>query len=430
MRLFFALLLMAAAIRAESPVAPHDALTPLEPRQLPEEGSAAAASFATVPVLDANHEESSATSQPEPGPSELADLLRYGEKKLEAEDFESSLIAFQQVMTGTRQPKERERALAGLARTYRKTGDLVKAAAAYERLLQDHEGATQAPLYLLELGRTLRALGAPKLATARFYGVLHAVLKVPPGQAENYRQIARTAQFEIAETHFQVGDFEEAARFFTRLNLLDLAPADRARAEFKAAQSRARFGDTEAAIAGYRRLLDRHNDSEIAAEARFQLATLLQQVGRPNEALAVTLDLLRREQHIAEQDAERWAYWQRRTGNQLANEFYNRGDFASAFMIYSRLAELGAEPRWRLPVLYQMALCQERLLQSAAARELYRRIRTEVGPKPASPELSEIDRMAAWRLDQLEWATETNRQIETLSLSTHPKTPPATDLDT
>src|SRR5690606_8545317 len=190
---------------------------------------------------------------------------------------------------------------------------------------------------------TLRAVAAPKLASARFYSVLHAVIKVPPGQAENYRRIARTSQFEIAETHFQIGNYEEAARFFTRLNLLDLAPADRTRAEFKAALSRARAGDSEKAIAAYRRFISQHPESEFGAEARFQLATLLRDLGRKDESRDVTLDLLRRQHAITAGQSETWTYWQRRTGNQLGNDFYNQGDYTTAFAIYRSLAELGGE---------------------------------------------------------------------------------------
>src|SRR5690606_25551162 len=222
--------------------------------------------------------------------TDFASVIRFGEMRLEAGDYETARIAFDQAGRGTDRVEEREAALAGLARTYRKSGDLVKAVATYERLIADHAGTPDTPMYLLELGRTLRAVGAPKLAIARFYSVLHAVIKVPPGQAENYRRIARTSQFEIAETHFQIGNYEEAARFFTRLNLLDLAPADRTRAEFKAALSRARAGDSEKAIAAYRRFISQHPESEFGAEARFQLATLLRDLGRKDESRDVTLD--------------------------------------------------------------------------------------------------------------------------------------------
>ena len=411
MRSLLALLLLVGSLRAETvpltelpPVAADDRLSPEQVRAIEE-------AFIDLP----GDAPAGATGLAE---SEFTSVLRFGQRRLALGDYDSALIAFQQVGKGTERKTEREAALAGLARTYRKSGDLVKAAATYERLVQDHNGTVDTPMYLLELGRTLRALGTPKLAIARFYGVLHAVIKVPAGHAENYRQIARTAQFEIAETHFQVGHFEEAARFFTRLNLLELAPSDQLHAEFKAALSRLRTGDHQLAAAAFRRFIDRHPETPQSAEARFQLASLLHEMGHRNESLAVTLELLRRQQALASADAGHWSYWQRRTGNQLGNEFYNRGDFASAYAIYRHLAELGGEPQWRLSILYQMGLCQERLLQSESARSLYRQIRAEAGDAPAPAELAEIVRMADWRLSQLDWTNETMRQMEALTLST------------
>lgn len=359
-----------------------------------------------------------AEAAPAEPPTDFASVIRFGEMRLAAGDYELARIAFEQAGRGTDRNVEREAALAGLARAYRQSGDLVKAVATYERLIADHAGTPGTPMYLLELGRTLRAVGAPKLAIARFYSVLHAVLKVPAGEGERYRQIARTAQFEIAETHFQSGNYAEAARFFARLNLLDLAPADRIRAEFKAAEARARGGDTEPAIAAFHQFILRHPDDPLSPEARFQLATLLQAAGRKEESREVTLELLRRQQARATDEADRWAYWQRRTGNQLANDFYNQGDYTSAYTIYRSLAELGGEPRWRLPVLYQMALCQERLMQTQAARELYQTIRQELGASPA-PELTELARMAEWRLGQLDWVEDNHRKLESLALPAH-----------
>src|SRR5690606_19494009 len=252
MRFLFALLAASSLAFAEAPAsAPSGDGAPTEEERLtPEQVRMIELAFVELPPAEEDD-----TGKKE---TDFASVIRFGEMRLEAGDYETARIAFDQAGRGTDRVEEREAALAGLARTYRKSGDLVKAVATYERLIADHAGTPDTPMYLLELGRTLRAVGAPKLAIARFYSVLHAVIKVPPGQAENYRRIARTSQFEIAETHFQIGNYEEAARFFTRLNLLDLAPADRTRAEFKAALSRARAGDSEKAIAAYRRFISQH----------------------------------------------------------------------------------------------------------------------------------------------------------------------------
>lgn len=355
---------------------------------------------------------------------ERASLLRLGAAKLEQGDFEAAEMSFRQVLVSAGSPAEIQASLLGLARTYRKHGDWVKAAATYERFLKDYPEADAVPEAYLELGRTLRALGAAKLAIARFYSVLHSTLKLGSESTERYRQLARTAQFEIAETHFITGEYGEAARFFTRLNLLDLVPEDRARAQFKAAHARLLNGEHEVAAAAFAAFIEQHPDDAANAEARYQLATLYQQLGRRQESLSTTLELLRHEAR-AGSDPKRWAYWQRRTGNQLANEFYNQGDYASSLTLYGRLAELSADPRWRLPVLYQVALCQERLLQTDAARTTYREILVALNPNQPTPpaaELGDLARMVSWRLGHLEWWRDTERRLDAL---THPDATPA-----
>lgn len=366
-------------------------------------------------------------SPPPPTAEERASLLRLGAGKLAEGDLEAAEIAFRHVLTSADAAEELQTSLLGLARTYRKRGDFVKAAATYERFLKDYPAAETVPEAFLELGRTHRALGTSKLAIARFYSVLHSTLKLDgAADTERYRQLARTAQFEIAETHFVTGDYAEAARFFTRLNLLDLAPEDRARAQFKAAHARLLNGELEVAAAAFAAFAEQNPDDPANAEARHQLATLYQRLGRKQDSLATTLDLLRHEAQT-NADPKRWAYWQRRTGNQLANEFYGQGDYASALAIYGRLAELSDDPRWRLPVLYQIALCQERLLQTDSARTTYREILVALNPNQPTPppaDLADLGRMVTWRLGHLEWWRDTQRRLDAL---THPGSTPADD---
>jgi TolA-binding protein len=345
-------------------------------------------------------------------------LLNLGASLTDRADYVAAEIAFRQILDhGNPDAPERNQALLGLARMYRKQGVFIKAAAIFERFLKDHPDDLRAPEVLLDLGRTLRAMGAHKLALTRFYSVINSTLKLTSDGFAQYQLLARTAQFEIAETLYESGDFAEAGKFFLRLRLLDLAPVDRARAHFKAACAQRLNGDNETAATTLRAYLEQWPDDENVPEARYLLAATLRQLNRPQEALAATLDLLQAEQTRSGDDARRWAYWQRRTGNQLANEFFQAGDTLNALAIYRGLANLAPEPAWRLPVLYQIALCQERLRQTGEARATYESIRDALKPAPgaATPtaELTELARMTAWRLSQLDWRDQTDRQLTT-----------------
>lgn len=352
-------------------------------------------------------------------------LLNLGASLTERGDYPAAEIAYWQILHAKHPPPEfTKSALLGLAHLHRRAGSLTKSCAIYERYLKDFPGDERAPDALLELGRTLRAMGAYKLALTRFYGVINATLKLPGEGFERYQLLAKTAQFEIAETHFQAAEYAEAHKFFERLRLLDLAPVDRARAQFKAAIALVRLSDADGAVALLREYLDRWPHGEDAPEARYQLATTLRSLHRPQEAFAVTLDLLQIEQQHATDDPKRWSYWQRRTGNQLANDFFESGDISHALTLYTSLAALSPDPAWRLPIVYQTAICRERLGAPDAARDCYRAIVDDSAPA-VSPELAELRRIAAWRLDQLDWSTQLHRQIHTLFDTTTGQSPAA-----
>ena len=259
----------------------------------------------------------------------------------------------------------------------------------------------------------MRAMGSHRLALMRFYSVINSTLKLPDKGFEHYQQLAKTAQFEIAETHFQSGDYAEAAKFFSRLRLLDLAPADRARAQFKAAYALTLQGDHEAAVNMLHSFLEQWPEDENVPEARYLLATSLHALGRTQDALVATLDLLRSQQAHTGVDAKRWAYWQRRTGNQLANNFFERGDILNAQLIYTSLVALTDDPAWRLPVLYQIGLCHERLGSIDRARLTYQDI-IDAGKKNPTAELSELSRMAEWRLGHLDWNDSTRHDVSAI----------------
>ena len=360
----------------------------------------------------------------QPAADEAHGLLNLGTRLTDRGDYESAEIAFRQILNARgAAPDATKSALLGLARLHRKQGALTKAAAIYEKFLKEFPGDEHTPDALLELGRTLRAMGAHRLALSRFYSVINSTLKLPAAGFEHYQLLAKTAQFEIAETHFQAGDFAEAGRFFARLRLLDLAPADRARAHFKAAYSLHLQGDHEGATTMLRAYLEQWPDDENVPEARHLLATGLRTLGRTQEAMAVTLELLRKEQARPGADPKRWIYWQRRTGNELANDFFEHGDLANAQALYGRLAALSEDPAWRLPVSYQLALCHERLGDVARAQLAYQGI-VDAAKQAPTPELAELGRLAAWRLGHLAWNDALHRQVTSIFETTTGRAPP------
>ena len=382
----------------------------------------AAAPAAAHPETHANTAAPEASAAPESSAAEtpatqkrpageVKSLLAIGDRLSARGDYDAAEIAFRQVFNGAdAAPEEIKSGLLSLALMHRKQGALTKAAAIYERYLKDYPGDDRAPDALLNLGRTLRDLGVYKLAIARFYSVINSTMKLPGEGLERYQVLTKTAQFEIAETHFQAGAYAEANKFYTRLRLLDLAPADRARAHFKAAFAQRLQGDVEGATSSLRAFVDQWPNDENIPEARYLMAVGLRELKRPREAFASTLELLRTEKSRLEADPKRWAYWQRRTGNQLANDFFESGDTLNAQAIYIGLVDLSPEPVWRLPIVYQLALCYERLGANDRARLAYTEIVTAAGANPPA-DLVELAKMAAWRIEHLDWRDRVGSQV-------------------
>lgn len=351
------------------------------------------------------------TNAPKHTQSEGQGLLNLGASLTERNDFEAAEIAFRQVMNSPHASEtELKGALIGLAHMHRRKGELTKAVAIYEKFLKDYYGDPRTPDTLLALGRTLRDLGIYKQAVSKFYAVITSTLKPPPEGFEHYQVLAKTAQFEIAETHFIAGEFAEANKFYTKFRLLDIAPADRARAHFKAGYSLRLQGDLEGAVTSLKAFLSQWPEDENVPEARYLLAVSLRELKRPQEAFAATLELLRTEKARIAADPKRWARWQLRTGNQLANDFFENGDTLNAQAIYAALLDLSADNTWRVPIMYQLALCYERLAATEKARACYQQVLDAAGQTPP-PELAELVRMAAWRIEHLQWRDRVGEQI-------------------
>ena len=79
-----------------------------------------------------------------------------------------------------------------------------------------------------------------------------------------------------------------------------------------------------------------------------------------------------------------WIYWKKKTGNYLANKFFEEGDYHSSLRVYEAMREIDMSPDWRVPVLYQIALCQEKLGLYIQAVETYQEVRDEVNQGSAT----------------------------------------------
>ena len=268
------------------------------------------------------------------------------------------------------------------------------------------------------------------------------------------------AMYEIAETFMDSEDYDNAIKFFDRLRRLeDLEDTDRAVVRFKQGLAhyrrasenlrkqeslnrlspeekmekeldydrtpRADFAKVKEILKGYGTLFPQ---SPYVPESHYLLALTYEQLNQDEESISELLLLLKEadfnpdliadlETGNAMRDRDLltiskmkaiWAFWKKKTGNYLANKFFEESEFFNAYRIYSALRDIDQSPSWQIPVLYQIALCQEKLGNYVQAMESYSAIEEFVNSEGAREGLADskylefVFGMAKWRREQLE----------------------------
>lgn len=318
-------------------------------------------------------------------------------------------------------------ALIELALAAQDEHDLVKAQQILAQYLARWPDDPSVPEILLRQGLILRDLGLNTSALTKFYAVMTSALVLKNDQASYYQRLVLQAQTEIAETHYRAGQNTEAVDFLGRLLKQDSPGLNKAQIEFKLVRSLAALDRQDEVVARANDFLGHFPDAAEEPEVRFFLATALKQLGRSGDALQQVLRLLQEQQAQAQQHPALWAYWQRRTGNEIANQLYREGDYARALEVYLSLAQLDPSPAWQLPVWYQAGVAYEHLEQPAKAIETYDRIlrgEPQLGTN-AAPGLKAVVDMARWRRDFLNWQSRAELTTSALKQTAAVKSPAA-----
>jgi len=314
---------------------------------------------------------------------------------------------------------EKKTALEEMADIYDKKQIYSKAIAVYEKLIKLFPVDPKTPEIMLKLGLVYRETGAYQMAITKFYSVLNTTLKIDQHDFDTYKQLTQKAQFEIAETYYVSDDYQQADKFFSLLKRLNLSHDDKARAEFKSIYCHYLLNDYPVVIISARKYIENFPETKEVPECRYVLASALRRMNRTQEATDEVLALLRNEKPKEKADPKNWIYWQKKTGNQIANDLYQQTEFVKALAIYQALAKLDTAPEWQLPVVYQIGLCFERLRLLPRSLEAYNFILDEC--KKAQPDgtplpnsVETLREMAQWRSDQVTWMQSTDLQLQSL----------------
>jgi tetratricopeptide (TPR) repeat protein len=234
----------------------------------------------------------------------------------------------------------RQPALLELALCAQDQNDLPRAQQIYSQFLSRWPNDPHMPEILLRQGQFFRQMSLNSMALAKFYSVMTAALALKNDRLDYYKQLVVQAQTEIAETHFQMGKYADAAEYFARLLKQDSPLLNRLQAQYRLLHALSEIGRHDEAASRAQDFLTRFPDAVERAEVRFALAHSLKELGRNSESLQQVLSLLQEQKSETAGHPEVWAYWQQRAGNEIANQLYREGDYTRALDVYLSLAQL------------------------------------------------------------------------------------------
>ena len=307
-----------------------------------------------------------------------------------------------------------------LAAVAQDLNEATRAQQIYAQFLSKWSNDLRVPEILLRQGMIFRQMGLYNLALTKFYSVMTSALILKNDELDFYVRLVNQAQTQIAETHFELGKYAEAADFFNRLLKQNNANINKPSALYKLTRCHSAVGKYAEAVADAQDFLVHYPDSPEQPEIRFYLAVALKQLGRDNESLQQVLFLLQEQRARTKDRPEVWAYWQQRAGNLIANQLYREGDYSRALEIYQSLTRLDSSPNWQVPLSYQIGMTYERLWQPQKAIGVYNEILThekDLGPD-TPPGLKTVFEMARWRISFIQWqekADSSNRQIRLMA---------------
>ena len=258
-------------------------------------------------------------------------------------------------------------------------------------------------------------MGADELALSDFHTLILSTVRSTDVKGKYfpvYERIVLKAKIEIANTHFQRGDYANAARYFNMLLRDETLDGDYNRANVPIVRHRLcecysmlpdRSGELDGQVEAF---LKEHAGHELEADVRYLAVKSCQKRQKTAEALEHMQKILELQSESEQASAESRIRWKLRVGLEVAAQMFQSANYRAALEIYRTLLKYNDSPEDELFIWYQIGVISERLGQYDNASEVYQKIKDRLASSDSiskGPPVDLIDEMTDWRVGLLDW---------------------------
>ena len=308
-------------------------------------------------------------------------------------------------------------ALTQLSELYYAQAEYTKAIDMLEQAMAKFPVQAATPERLYRLGEFYRDANLPTRSAEAFFRVINSIVVGGEKSLKRYLHLARLSKFEIARSHYMNRDYARALALFDRIELLELSAENHETVLYYKILATLKIPELKAGIELIDVFMKKFPESEFLPELLFSKADVLMKLGEKDTSIALFMRLLDSAKNESDANERQRTFWHQQAGNRLANRFYAEGDYSVALRIYQGMVELSELPSWRMPVIYQIALCFEKMAMHERAQESYLFIEQNMKSLDAdtlSPGLRQIKENAAWRLKVIQWRIDAEKQATSL----------------
>ena len=308
-------------------------------------------------------------------------------------------------------------ALTQLSELYYEQSEYTKAIDMLEQAMAKFPVMAATPERLYRLGEFYRDANLPTRSAEAFFRVINSIVVGGEKSLKRYLHLARLSKFEIARSHYMNRDYARALALFDRIELLELSAENHETVLYYKILASLKLPDLKAGIELIDTFMAKFPESEFLPELLYSKADVMMKLGEKDSSIALFMRLLDSAKNESDASKQQRTFWHQQAGNRLANRFYAEGDYSVALRIYQGMVELSEQASWRIPVIYQIALCFEKMAMHKRAQESYLFIEQKMKLLDAdtlSPALRQIKENAAWRLKVIQWRIDAEEQAANL----------------